>query len=216
LFTSGKMMLETGFRQTIAVNSPNPCNIACYNFAFTGGTDPYDDYVQSMFQAIGANTIALHEAALAEVPNDGRRALARQYYEEYMNAAAGMDDDETGEQAAMRIMNDLVRRAIAYHGLQVSAEPEPKYYVCMHGPIARGVNFDHWWLEISGVTVEVIPAWADIHIYKPRRDEANTYFQIRVPIVELAQAHIDRIARVVSGGYKIQTPPYGAYGFGWS
>jgi hypothetical protein len=100
----------------------------------------------------------------------------------------------------------VVKRAVERSGLIIDTGAAPDYYLCMHWPTATGVAEEHWWLEVYGYTVEIIPAWHDLMIYAPRSNDPGHYSQVRIPIKALHQRHIDRIHNVLVNGVNVDTP----------
>jgi hypothetical protein len=70
----------------------------------------------------------------------------------------------------------------------------------MHWPSSEGVADEHWWMEVHGRTVEIIPTCHDVRIYGPKGDEADNYSQVRLPLTGLPRRQVTRIERVLDEG----------------
>jgi hypothetical protein len=195
-------------------------NEACRVFALTGGQGGNE--VVKVFSIVNAMdgqmlNIALGEAAIAvgeaALDNATIRWAQRQYDKfngnQYRYSAGGrLYAPSAGKYNAQYVAEKIIKRSIEASGLSMTSSGTD-YYLCMHWPTADGVAEEHWWLEVHGYTIEIIPRWHDIMIYSPRGADPGHYSQVRVGLKGLLQAHIARINHVLTNGQRIATPAGG-------
>jgi hypothetical protein len=212
-------------------------NMACRNWALTGGTEEAADWITHVFGLVNLSSGAnpLYEAIKAQPYDDNAGMDGQQQFDRMVKSArsqVGLRDRawadrqrrklESGGKYTNEYMTEkIVRRAVERSGLQIGDEADARYYLCMHYLTTDGVAEEHWWIAVWGVmkwyTVEIIPRWPEVKIYGPRRDDPANYARVVVPLKSLHKRHVDRISNVLRNGSTCQTPQFpGTLDRGWS
>jgi hypothetical protein len=112
-----------------------------------------------------------------------------------------------GKYTPQYMVTKIMKRVIGQAGLSLAGAPTD-YRVCMHWPTADGITYEHWWLEVCGVTVEKISRWHDCMVYTRGADPGH-YSTVRLYVNGLHQRQINRIQNILDNGAVIPTPPGG-------
>ncbi|WP_137938794.1 hypothetical protein [Chitinivorax sp. B] len=191
-------------------------NEACRNFALTGGITNGGDWVAYQFGLVNLGR-GDDNPLVAAIRAEGGDQAVDQLVQNSRDQVAGYWDrrwsdrqrtklGQGGKYTIQYITEKIIRRAVERCGLTIENGHAPNYYLCMHWPTDDGVAEEHWWLEVYGYTVEIIPSWHDLKIYSPRSADPGHYSQVRVPLRSLHQRHLNRIHHVLANGQYVATP----------
>jgi hypothetical protein len=211
---------------------------ACRNFALTGGTPAGGDELTKVLGLInlGGTDNPMIAAVRQEYAHLGARGQEREVRRvtaplarDYRAGIAGFWDRRWanrqkrkhaggGKYTPTYMVEKVVKRAVQKQGLSVVTGPTD-YYICTHWPTDVGVGEEHWWLEVHGYTVEIMPDWHDLLIYSHRDPDPAHYSQVRVGLNGLLPRHIERIDHVLLNGQLTPTlhpDEDGNMVYGWS
>jgi hypothetical protein len=194
-------------------------NTACWNWALAGIVD-HATMVRPQTLCDWATQDTLDEQMQRDDKTSERKEFISQRFEYDISAARGANaaevawfghaqnrTDLTAIRHAWRRSNRdddaieasskaLARLAIKANGLQLSGNASVyKIGISYHNPM-RMPGFDHWWVQVEGVFIEIHPRLQDIQLWRQGQDMSNsTHFT--VDVAGLHQRHIDRIMQTI-------------------